>query len=587
MTFTDVAPAVYTLAPCGSCPVIRVDAMTDISRRAIVKGSVIAAALAAAPAAAHASPLSSGPVPAGPVPAGIPLVRNRLTLPSGIATGDVTSDSAVLWSRASAAGRMTATLRAVDDAGTVLGGRGAFGRTLRGPRATQASDFTAKIHADKLPANTRFALEISFEDDGGAAGETVPGTFRTAPDAGTFNGKGRTEGEAAPSSVQSFVWTGDTAGQGWGINEELGGMRGYRAMDNTQPDFFIHSGDTIYADGPLAETVVEKDGQVWRNLVTEEVSKVAETLTEFRGRHRYNSLDANMRAMFAGVPVIAQWDDHESHNNWYPGQIIEDARYTVRDVNTLAARGRQAWQENMPIADSSALWRPGAFDDGGQYQPARIYRKIPRGPQLDIFCLDMRTFKSPNTDGKEPYATSILGQEQADWLIGEVSKSQATWKVIAADLPLGIIVPDGAVNQESLSNRDPGAPLGRELEIAGVLSAFKRNRVKNVVWLTADVHYCAAHHYSPERAAFMDFDPFWEFVAGPIAAGSFGPNAMDGTFGPEVVFSKAGRFPGESPRDGENQFFGHVQLGEDGTFTASLRNANGAVVFSQVLTPER
>jgi alkaline phosphatase D len=61
---------------------------------------------------------------------------------------------------------------------------------------------------------------------------------------------------------------------------------------------------------------------------------------------------------------------------------------------------------------------------------------------------------------------------------------------------------------------------------------------------------------------------------------------MDGTFGPEVVFAKAGRFPGESPRDGENQFFGHVQLGEDDTFTASLRNANGTTVFSKVLMPE-
>ncbi|QNE15670.1 alkaline phosphatase [Pseudarthrobacter sp. NBSH8] len=554
--------------------------MTDISRRTIVKGSVLAAALAAAPAAANASSFPAGRT-------GIPLVRNRLTLPSGIATGDVTSDSAVLWSRSSAAGRMTATLRSVGAGGEILRGRGAFERTLRGPRATQASDFTAKIHAGNLPSNTRFALDISFEDDGGAAGETVKGTFRTAPDAGTFHGEGRTGGDTTPSSAQSFVWTGDTAGQGWGINEEIGGMRGYRAMHNTRPDFFIHSGDTVYADGPIAETVVERDGQVWRNLVTEEVSKVAETLTEFRGRHRYNSLDANMRAMFADVPVIANWDDHETTNNWYPGETIDDPRYTVRDVNTLAARGRQAWQENMPIADGSALWRPGTFDDGGHYQPARIYRKIPRGPQLDVFCLDMRTFKSPNTDGKEAHATSIMGQEQVDWLIREVSKSKATWKVIAADLPLGIIVPDGAVNQESVANRDPGAPLGRELEIAGVLSAFKRNRVKNVVWLTADVHYCAAHHYSPERAAFTDFDPFWEFVAGPIAAGSFGPNPMDGTFGPEVVFAKAGRFPGESPRDGENQFFGHVQLGEDDSFTASLRNANGAVVFSRVLTPER
>ena len=320
--------------------------MTDtsrahLSRRTIVKGSILAAALASVPATAQAGAAQAGTVRQSP--AGVALVRNRLTLPSGMATGDVTSDSAVLWSRSSGAGRMTAVLRAVDDGGAILRGRGAFERTLRGPRATQASDFTAKIHAGNLPSNTRFALEISFEDDGGAAGETVRGTFRTAPDAGTYNGKGRTGGtsnggEVPSSSAQSFVWTGDTAGQGWGINEEIGGMRGYRAMHQTRPDFFIHSGDTVYADGPLAETVVEKDGQVWRNLVTEEVSKVAETLDEYRGRHRYNLMDANMRAMFADVPVIANWDDHETTNNWYPGEILEDPRYTVRDVNTRAAR---------------------------------------------------------------------------------------------------------------------------------------------------------------------------------------------------------------------------------------------------------
>lgn len=551
--------------------------MTDFTRRTLVKTSLAGLTLAG---------LAGGTAPAY---AAIPLVRKRLTIPTGIATGDVTTDSAVLWSRASGPGRMTATLQAVDSAGEILRGRYGFSRTIRGPLATEASDFTAKIQANGLPAGTRFALELGFEDENGSS-ETVRGTFSTAP--GSVNGKndGGTEdargGGSPSSSSQTFVWTGDTAGQGWGINEELGGMRGYKAMHATRPDFFIHSGDTIYADGPIAATVTEKDGQVWRNIVTEEVSKVAETLQEYRGRHRYNSLDANMRAMFAEVPVIAQWDDHETHNNWYPGQILDDARYTERNVNTLAARGRQAWQENMPIADAAALWRPGKFD-AGQYQPARIYRKISRGPQLDIFCLDMRTFKSPNTDGKEPYTTNILGKEQVDWLIKEVRKSKATWKVIAADLPLGIIVPDGPVNQESLSNRDNGAPLGRELEIAGVLSAFKKFGVKNTVWLTADVHYCAAHHYSPERASFTDFDPFWEFVAGPINAGSFGPNDMDGTFGPEVVFSKAGRFAGESPRDGENQYFGHVELASDGVFTVSLRNALGSVLYSKALTPQR
>ena len=172
-----------------------------------------------------------------------------------------------------------------------------------------------------------------------------------------------------------------------------------------------------------------------------------------------------------------------------------------------------------------------------------------------------------------------------DWLIREVSRSRATWKVIAADLPLGIVVPDGPVNEESLSNRDPGAPLGKELEIAAVLSAFKRNRVTNVVWLTADVHYCAANHYDPARAAFTDFDPFWEFVAGPIAAGTFGPNELDGTFGPETVFSKVADYPNQSPRGG-NQFFGHVAIATDGAMTVSLRDLHGSTLWDRTLDPQ-
>ena len=62
-------------------------------------------------------------------------------------------------------------------------------------------------------------------------------------------------------------------------------------------------------------------------------------------------------------------------------------------------------------------------------------------------------------------------------------------------------------------------------------------RIRNVVWVTGDVHYAAAHHYDPQRARFKEFDPFWEFVAGPLHAGTFGPNDLDGTFGPELRFS--------------------------------------------------
>ena len=63
----------------------------------------------------------------------------------------------------------------------------------------------------------------------------------------------------------SFTWSGDLAGQGWGINPDIGGYRIFKTMDGLEPDFFLCSGDTIYADGPLTETVALPGGRTWRN----------------------------------------------------------------------------------------------------------------------------------------------------------------------------------------------------------------------------------------------------------------------------------------------------------------------------------
>jgi alkaline phosphatase D len=134
-----------------------------------------------------------------------------------------------------------------------------------------------------------------------------------------------------------------------------------------------------------------------------------------------------------------------------------------------------------------------------------------------------------------------------------------------------------------VANGDPGLPRGRELEFAELLRAIRE--VRNVVWLTADVHYCAAHHYDPGRAAFQEFAPFWEFVAGPLNAGSFGPNGLDGTFGPQVVFQRAAPKANASPFAGY-QFFGEVNIDADGSaLTVDLRGLDGVSVFSQRLQP--
>jgi alkaline phosphatase D len=164
--------------------------------------------------------------------------------------------------------------------------------------------------------------------------------------------------------------------------------------------------------------------------------------------------------------------------------------------------------------------------------------------------------------------------------------------VICADMPIGLQVGDGTgadgrARWEAVANADPGMPLGREQEIARLLRFIRDERVRNVVWLTADVHYCAAHFYNPQRAAFRDFDPFWEFVSGPLHAGAFGPNALDNTFGIEVAFQLAPPAANMPPAD-DNQFFGQVDIdGHSGDMTVALKNRAGSTVFSKTLDARR
>jgi alkaline phosphatase D len=144
--------------------------------------------------------------------------------------------------------------------------------------------------------------------------------------------------------------------------------------------------------------------------------------------------------------------------------------------------------------------------------------------------------------------------------------------------------------QEAVANGDNGPARGRELELAGLLRFIKSAGIANVVWLTADVHYTAAHYYSPDKAQFQDFAPFWEFVSGPIHAGTFGPNDLDMTFGPEVRFVKGpGADQGQNlpPSDGL-QFFGLVDIdGATQQMTVRLMDRADAELWKVTLDPER
>ncbi|NJQ01603.1 alkaline phosphatase D family protein [Streptomyces zingiberis] len=517
------------------------------ARRAVLLGGAAVPAALALPAAPAASAVPGAPALAR---------RGRPAARWGTQTGEVGAGSALVWVRSDRPARMTVEVSATESFRTV--------RRYRGPLLGPGTDFTGTTALPGLPAGTEihYRVLLTDPDDPRRAGEPALGSFRTAP-------AGRRAGVR-------FLWSGDLAGQGWGINPDRGGYPIFDEMLRRDPDFFLCSGDTIYADGPIAPAVPLPDGRVWRNVTTEEKAKVAETLDEFRGAFRYNLLAENLRRFNARVPSVVQWDDHEVVNNWYPGELLTDERYTERRVDVLAARSRRAFAEYFPVS--------GVRPDGG----GRLYRVVRRGPLLDVFVLDMRTYRDANSANTQPENTQgILGARQLAWLKRELSRSGAVWKVIASDMPLGLVVPDGEAAQEAVAQGDPGAPLGRELQIAEVLRHIRDRRITGTVWLTADVHHTTAIHYDPARAAFQDFAPFWEFVSGPLNAGGFPATALDGTFGPRRVFLKAPGRANVSPLEG-GQHYGEVEIdGGSAEMTVRLLEEGGTVLHSTVLRPGR
>jgi alkaline phosphatase D len=487
---------------------------------------------------------------------------DRPEAPQAVMAGDVVPGAAIVWSRSAEPSRMIVNW-STSERGPV--------QTIVGPHCIDATDHTGRLELGGLPAGQTILYEVVFQSLRNDRSRSAPlrGRFRTPP--------------ATPRNVR-FLWTADQVGQGWGIHPDSGGMRIYDTMARHNPDLFLHSGDVIYADNPVVPEVKLPDGSTWRNIVTEAKSKVAETLDEYRGQYRYNLLDEHLRSFCSTFGQVWQWDDHEVMNNWSPGKSIQDdPRYREKNVPLLVARATRAFLEYAPMRTSAS-------------EIERVYRRISYGPLLDIFVLDMRSYRGPNNWNRQPQRvpdTEYLGRPQFDWLRQGLRDSKALWKAIASDMPIGLEVPDGVDAEgrkrwEAVAN-GAGAALGRELEIAELLSGLKRDRVRNVVWFTADVHYTAAHYYDPRKARFTDFQPFWEFVSGPMHAGTFGPGVLDETFGPQVVYQKAPPAGQQNlPPSAGMQFFGEVEIdARSGAMTVTLRDASDASLHRQVLDPQR
>src|SRR6266849_3426491 len=280
---------------------------------------------------------------------------DRPQITHGVQSGDVGADGGVVWARADRPSQMMVEVATSESFGNA--------RVLPPIAALPESDFTAKMLLENLPAGQDIFYRVRFRDLShiDVSSEPVVGRFRTAP---------------ADRRDVSFVWGGDVAGQGWGINPDDGGMFTFATMRKHRPDFLLHSGDTIYADGIISSEVKLPDGKLWKNVIIPEKAKVAETLDEFRAAHKYNFLDDNVRAFNAEVPIFVQWDDHEVTNNWSASKQMP-AAYRERDINVLAARAARAFHEVDPVR-------------GPLSEPGRVARPVGYGAPLAVFMLDER-----------------------------------------------------------------------------------------------------------------------------------------------------------------------------------------------------
>ena len=186
------------------------------------------------------------------------LSPQRPILTHGVQSGDVSVDSGMVWARADRPARMLIEAATTDSFKEIC--HASFADAL------PETDFTAKALIEDLPPGQDVFYRLRFQDlwSAQAMSEPIVGRFRTA---------------SSDRRSISFVWSGDTAGQGWGIDLSRGGMRTYRTMLHNRPDFFVHCGDSIYADCTMPAQQTLPNGELWRNIVTEEKAKLQQTST--------------------------------------------------------------------------------------------------------------------------------------------------------------------------------------------------------------------------------------------------------------------------------------------------------------------
>ena len=213
--------------------------------------------------------------------------------PCGVASGDPTSSSVVLWTKV--AGTAAGADRTV--AWEVSSGE----RVIARGDALARADDDHTVHVDVTDLDPGEEYEYRFTVDGA----TVVGRTRTLP--------------AAADSLRFAVMCCHR----WGWP----GFDRAAAVADERPDVVLHLGDSIYEIGEVPPAGPATEPR-WD----------CHTLADYRQRYRQHRSHPALRRLHADVPVIAVWDDHEVVDN-APDPAQADRRRA----------GQRAWWEWTPM----------------------------------------------------------------------------------------------------------------------------------------------------------------------------------------------------------------------------------------------
>ena len=301
------------------------------------------------------------------------------TYPESVASGDPTTNSVILWTRAVPTVATTNDLPisvVVSDSPAMT--NIVFQRTNLLSR--YAFDNCVKVMATNLNPYTTYYYQFYGTDTNNAS---PVGRTKTAPAPGQS-----VNARFAVLNCQDYI------GRYYNTLAHL------VLNESNKCDFVAYIGDYIYettgdpsfqaTNGPRSITFNDLAGA--RQLGTSNAPfYAAASLDNYRQLYHTYTSDPNLLKVRQLFPMIVMWDDHEYANDAW-GATSTDYNGKTNEFNPQRRRNaQQAFYEHMPIAvglDSQGV----QIDSSILYPTTQIYHNFQYGSLLDIYLTDYRSF---------------------------------------------------------------------------------------------------------------------------------------------------------------------------------------------------